>query len=64
MLANNQSHVNAIEFPLAIGFFNQDILSPIYSLVLFFLSYPLVVSFGLFSLYLYRSREGFFFVVT
>ena len=32
--ANDQSHVNAIEFPSFIGFLNQDILSPIYSLVL------------------------------
>jgi hypothetical protein len=35
MLANNQSHVDAIEFPSTIGFLNQGILSPIYSVVLF-----------------------------
>jgi hypothetical protein len=56
-----------LEFPSIIGFFNHGILSPIYSLVLPFLSYPLV-SFGLFNLHLYRtfsrSREGFFWVVT
>jgi hypothetical protein len=35
MLANNQSHVDAIVFPSTISFLNQGILSPIYSVVLF-----------------------------
>ena len=51
ILANSQSYVDAVEFPYFVSFCNQSLYSPVYSLVLSLSSFPLVISFDLWSIY-------------
>jgi hypothetical protein len=51
MLANDQSYVDAIEFPYFVSFRNQSLYSPVYSLVLSLSSFPLVIPFDVCSIH-------------